>query len=107
MRVFEGEKMNCRMPAAATVMLAQAPEHPLLEHGRPSSSSLVTCPACLVTPSPPPSFAARAGRVGAMSSASVDDAEATKVRAVDDAPRTHRAARLAAGTETRIVFARG
>jgi hypothetical protein len=43
-----------------------------------------------------------------MSSASVDDAEATKVRAVDDAPRTHRAARLAAGTETlSIVFARG
>jgi hypothetical protein len=43
-----------------------------------------------------------------MSSASVDDAEATKVRAVDDAPRTHRAARLAAGmTETRIVLARG
>jgi len=42
-----------------------------------------------------------------MSSASVDDAEATKVRAVDDAPRTHRAARLAAGTtEARIVFAR-
>lgn len=65
-------------------------------------------PACLVTPSPPPSFAARAGRVGAMSSASVDDAEATKVRAVDDAPRTHRAARLAAGmTETRIVLAPG
>ena len=65
-------------------------------------------PACLVTPSPPPSFAARAGRVGAMSSASVDDAEATKVRrAVDDAPRTHRAARLAAGTEAPIVFARG
>ena len=43
-----------------------------------------------------------------MSSASVDDAEATKVRrAVDDAPRTHRAARLAAGTEAPIVFARG
>ena len=64
----------------------------------PSGLSRHTLPASLL----------RAGRVGAMSSASVDDAEATKVRAVDDAPRTHRAARLAAGTETRIiVFARG